>query len=371
MKNYWKYGCLLYLLLCHLSCIQEEMAVVQPTLGISVSIAPMELKGALQTRALFPLGPERENFIKTLSLLAFNKEGSHVIGNYDYYAFRQIASEKDPEGMQTVFEEAYGGNLTEKGTICAIANMSQEVLLNALKEKAEEGEGSGEVISLEKFKQLIIDLPYIQHRDSVGLLSTVYMFGYYEGELNPFPEKTHNIKISLGRILTRLDVSLSVDTSILEKDYAYAVRLLNTSRTAYIFPGEQSPKETVSDSYFYPVVLSQAPSTFYYYVGPHSANNKDEATCIEIAYGKNKTENGDLDTSAEENYKTVKVELCNEPPSMGENRNYWLNRNSIYHFSINLVQKTNRRSNNAFTYEPELSSTPTSIYEMEVKLDNL
>lgn len=369
MKQFWMIYGLLSLLCCLASCTEEE-ATESPRTGVSlsVSVAPMELKGEPQTRALFPLGPEDENMIKTLALLVFDQEGQHYIGNYDFYGFRSYTTADNPNGTLTAYEPQYSAGL-ERGTICAVANMPEEELLTALRNKASEGGGSS-IISLSQFKELTVELPYIQKADSVGLVSNIYMFGYYEGDLRPYEASGNepNISISLGRIITRLDVSLSVNSTIDRQNFLFAMRLLQTSRKAYLFPGERSPEETHDDDYFHPVQLSQNPYTLYYYVGPHSATGEDDATCVEIAYGKTANANGTLDVNANPE-RRVRIALCNEPPGT-VNRNYWLNRNSIYSLSIRLVRKgeeTTRSDDNGLT---RVSYAPDGTYVVEIDTDD-
>lgn len=360
MKYHLKHIGLCLLSLWFAACAhEEETPSPQTSPGIAVSVGAMELKGDLQTRALFPLGPEKENMIRKLSLLVFDDEGQHYIGNFDYYRYFPVADEESPNGKQTVYESEYGGNLPGRGTLCAVANISQEDLLDALRNKASEGGGSN-VISLQQFKELTVDLPYIENADSVGLVKEIYMFGYYAGELKPYPGGNRDITISLGRIITRLEVSLSVDEEVEKEAFSYAIRLGNTSREAYIFPGERSPEEMFTDGYFHPVQLTQAPVNYHYYVGPHSATTEDEATFIEIAYGK-ALKDGVLDVN-DPSTKMKQVALCNDPPGT-EGRNYWLNRNSVYQISIRLVGKKNNDSESS----PTRSTVEPGVYQVEVE----
>lgn len=363
MKNYWIYAGLSVLLSCHLSCTREvEMPERQPGSDVTISVAPMELQGTLQSRAAFPLPPERENLIKTLALLAFDQEGLHYIGGYDYYAFRPIADAEAPYGKLTVLENGYAGGLPQgtTGTLCAIANMSEEKLLTLLRKQ---GTSAGrQVIDLATFKQLVVDLPYIHKADSVGLVSDVYMFGYYEGVLNPYPnEKERKINITLGRILTRLDVSLSTEVEGLH----YRINLRNTSRKAYIFPGERSPEGTTDDPSFFPVTLSKERVSYYYYVGPHSAANAMEATCLDIFYGTETTSDGTLNWE-HESTKHVTVPLCNTPPGAAI-PNYDLDRNSIYNISINLVRKQQEQpAGNGITRGNGYEMLPGGVLQVEI-----
>lgn len=275
MKYNWKYlsGCLLMLLL--VACTQEETLPLQTPPGVAISVSAMErIDNHAQTRSLIPLKPEKENMIRTLSLLVFDDEGQHYIGHFDYYRYLSVADQTNPDGKLEVYEPEYGGTLTGKGTLCAVANMNQEDLLDAMKKKAAEGGGSN-VLSLEDFKELSVDLPYINHSDSVGLVKDIYMFGYYAGELKPYQgEEGKYVTISLGRIISRLNVALSLDEEVEKANLSFAIRLGNTSRKAYIFPGKRSPEETVTDSYFAPVELAQKPSQFYYYVTSYSNHRK-------------------------------------------------------------------------------------------------
>lgn len=345
------------------SCTQVEVPSQQTSPGIIVSVSAMEQIGDdLQSRASASLSPEKENMIRTLSLLVFDDEEQHYIEHIDYYRYYVVASKENPEGKLTVFEPGYSGNLSGKGVICAVANISSDDLLDAMRRKAAEGGGSN-VISLEDFKELSVDLPYIEHRDSVGLMDEIYMFGYYTGELNPYSDKNRYINISLGRIVSRMDIALSVDEEVDKAAFSYAIRLGNVYRKAFIFPGGNSPKEATLLWDFSSVKLTSNQSHFYYYVGPHTATKEEDATYIEIAFGKKLKEDGSLDIENKEN-KTVKVALCNDPPGI-ENRNYQLNRNSAYQISIRLVKKKNKDMETANSR----GIIGSGIYQVELDID--
>lgn len=361
MKYYLKYisACMLALFLA--ACTQDDALPPQTQSGISLTFNVIEMKGeTMQTRALFPLKPETENMIRTLSLLVFDEEEQHYIGHTDYYRYLEVADTDAPNGQLTVYEPQYGGNLG-KGMLCAVANMNEKDLLDALRKKAAEG-GGRDVINLNAFKELTVDLPYYNHADSVGLVKDIYMFGYYEGDLKPYESANRNITISLGRIISRLNLELSVDEDVAASGLQFAIRLGNTNRKAYIFPGNHPVELVETDPYFAPVELKPEPRQFYYYVGPHSFNTQNEATYVEIAYGKSLVykADGTLDTNQS---KTVKIEICNDPPGT-ENRNYQLNRNSTYQIAVKLVKKGGSSSKNTRT------SLTQGISLVELDVDN-
>lgn len=364
MKHYLKYGWLCSLLPLLFSCAEEESAEVNREAKVFVSVAPMELKGELegvQTRAFFPLRSEKENLVKTLSLVAFDEEGLHYIENENYYEFLQFFDADNPDGKQTLLIPAYTDKLQNEGTLCAIANMSRYDLIKALRDKATEA-GGKDVITLNQFKDIKVALPYIEKRDSVGLVRDIYMFGDYKGILNPYPGKEHYMKILLGRIISRLSLSLSVDPEVEAAGLKYFINLKKTSREAYIFPGDHSPDIQHDDPHFFPVSLSQEPLPFFYYLGPHSANNESEATTLEIAYGKDVYI--DSDGNISKNAKIASVALCNDPPGT-ENRHYWLNRNSAYYISIRLVKKNASAAEDVSTY----GTAPLEAYQVEIDMD--
>lgn len=345
----------LCLLLCAASCSSEKgLPENVPTDGrIVLTVTPPVLKGA-STRALSPLGPEIENPIKTLSLLVFDSEQLHSIEHSDYYHFYQIADADAPDGRLT-FETEYVSKLDPESdvTLCAVANMDRATLLEIMRQKV----GGGGSIGFDQFKELIVDLPYSHHPDSLGLVRNVYMSGYYVGKLRP--QGKEQVKISLGRIITRLNLSLSLSPELAEEsDMKYAVRMKNLSQKAYIFPGDWSPEKTYTYPTYYSVDLSEQPTTFYYYAGPHAAKSTEDATQIEIAYARNKVidDKGNLLSDV----KPVCVPICNEPPEMGPNRDFWLNRNSIYTIHIHLKKKGEKSS---------ITRNVEDYYEIEVDVD--
>lgn len=354
MKQIMEYAGLC-LLLCAASCSNEEVLTEDAPSGgrIVLTVAPPVLKGA-DTRALSPLGPEMENPIKTLSLLVFDNEQLHAIEHSDYYRFFQVADADAPDGQLT-FEAEYAGKLDPESdvTLCAVANMDRATLLEAMRQKV----NGGSSIDFNQFKELIVDLPYSNHPDSLGLIRSVYMSGYYAGKLKPTGNE--QVKISLGRIVSRLNLSLSLSPELAQgPDVKYALRLKQLSQRAYLFPGDWSPEGTYTYPTYYDVSLGERPSTFYYYAGPHAAENEAEATQIEIAYAQSEVINseGALLPDA----KVVSVAICNDPPEMGLHRDFWLNRNSIYTIHIHLKKKGEKSS---------ITRNVEDYYEIEVDVD--
>lgn len=278
----------------------------------------------VSSRASMPVQPEVENYIHSLAILVFDQELTHMIGDSRFYKYLNF-----PNGTTTIMMDRSEMPQRPASYYYLIANLPEETLLESIREIAD----NGNQISRNTFiRNMTVDIPYIPKRDSVGLISTTYMSGQYEGSLD---EGT--VDITMGRIITRLNVSLSLSASLEERDYGYAIRIVNVSRRAYVIPGESSPvDQEEDDTYLYPVELGTTPQTFYYYVGPHSADTPEEATGMEITYGK-KSPDGTFDTASAENLKVV-VPLCNTLDGSIPHA-YWLNRNSSYSISILLKEK--------------------------------
>ena len=317
-------GCFLLIVLAGCTANDPLISSEKEATTIRISAAPMIEINELKTRALFPVKPEVENYIHSLAFLVFDEEFSHIIGDDRFYRYLTF------ENATTTVSLDQADILQRTASYYyVIANIPEKTLLSLLQNIADRGSMISQKTFIEKLK---IDIPYIMKQDSVGLVNTTYMSGQHEGKLT---ESTVNI--TLGRIITRLNISLSISSGVESLDYGYAIRILNSSRTAYIIPGDSSPKEeTVDDPYRYPVELTTTPQTFYYYVGPRSATNEEEATNIEITYGE-KNDNGTFDPEATTN-QTVNVPLCNTWDSSVP-RAFWLNRNSIYNISILLKKR--------------------------------
>lgn len=296
----------------------------EPT-TIRISTTPMMQMNELSTRALFPVQPEVENYIHSLAILVFDEEFTHMIGDRRFYRYLTFTS-----GMTAVTLNRSDIPASTPSYYYLIANLPEEVLLDSLRSIADNGNQISRTTFIDNMK---VEIPYIMKRDSVGLIDVTYMSGQYEGALTG-----ETVDIMMGRIITRLNVSLSVDSGLESLGYGYAIRIVNSSRKAYVISGNNSPvNETEDDSYLYPVELGTTPLTFYYYVGPRSADSEEEATGIEITYGK-KDNNGDFDASAMTNRKVI-VPLCNTLDGTIP-RAYWLNRNSIYNISILLKKES-------------------------------
>ena len=315
-------GCVLSAVL--VACTAPEPVAPEAATTIRISTIPMIQVDDVSTRALWPVNPEVENYIHSLAILVFDEELTHMIGDARFYRYLDYSN-----GTTAVILDR--ADLPERSPsyYYVIANLPEQTLLNSLRGIAD----NGNQISRSTFiNNLIVDIPYIMKRDSVGLVSTTYMSGQHEGSLT-----SGTVNIEMGRIITRLNISLSISKGLEALGYGYAIRIVNSSRRAYVIPGNSSPvNDTEDDPYLYPVTLGTTPQTFYYYVGPRSADSPEEATGIEITYGKKGTD-GTFDPSSPTNEK-VTVPLCNTLDGTIP-RAYWLNRNSIYSISILLKKK--------------------------------
>lgn len=348
MKRHLKYfwGCLLLTVLAACTADTPLTSADNPEEAstICISTAPMMTMGEWQTRALSPVDPSVENYIHSLAVLVFDQELTHAIRNSSYYKYFTFSN----PGV-TVTLDKTEMPARSSSYIYIIANLPEETLVSKLRNIS----GGGNQITRSAFlNNMVVEIPYIMKMDSVGLVSTTYMSGQYEGKLD---EGTVNI--TMGRIITRLNVTLSLTEELEKLGYGYAIRLIRVRRTAYVIPGDSAPSDgTVDDNYLHPVDLSSTPMTFYYYVGPHSADSEGEATSIEITYGK-KGNDGKFDANASGN-KKVTVPLCNTLDGTIP-RAYWLNRNSSYNISILLKTKESPNTR---------SSTSTGEKEIIIEL---
>ncbi len=311
---------------------ERKLRVYTPvSVNIDMGVTPME-NNLIQSRAEEIMEPSLENPIRSLAIFQFDEEGQH--DRNLHYHYLNFVDDDTPTGVLTttlkdLTFDYLNGTTT---TICVVANVSPEEVSEFYEDcRIESGElGRIELFQLKEW-QLTFD--YVEQeeggKDTQGHIKEMYMFGYYEGKLK---EGSNDLKIILGRLVARLDITLeTVDESIQEK---VAYHLDNIVTKAYVFPGDKGGEVDDESQRFTTVfeagTLASAGTkvTRYFYVAGHSADKAEEATTLHLYYGNN--------VSSSDLTGGIKIPLCNTPPSETANPNYWLNRNSIYSFVIRI-----------------------------------
>ncbi len=345
---------------------QEEGAVVYPKLRIGVS----ELKMEAASRAASPMSPDHEKYVRTMALFEFDNEQWHEKGDFTYHFIDFVAGTVDGvAGVGNVQNTDFGivettldGIAFEartNGTLCVVANVTEDEVDDFYTDCMNDGGTYGN-ISLNQFKTWALPFDYEEstaegYDESVtGHLKNMYMFGYYEGPIDP--AGVGDISIDLGRLASRLDITVVNETgSAITKRLGY--HFDNVCSSAYFFPllsgvpptiqaglartvicaGEGDPVEGDPDFQIVPATFpDKATHTRYYYVAAHSAENFNEATKLHLFYDR-RIVNDDVSDDT----NSVKVPLCNVHPSEAANivNGYSLSRNTRYHFTIRLKKK--------------------------------
>lgn len=329
-------------LLLLVSCESAETAVdteARPT-TLRITTAPMAIIGEqvpYNTRAGQPLNPESENVIYSLAVLVFD-ESEGVLHKFDksnkYYKYIDLRDENGNGLLSTELPiDGLPVQPDEKYTICLIANLSEEQVMKIINDMMEDG-----TAFIHEFKEATVAIPYVAPDKADGQLETghvrdVYMFGYYQGEVFTHQE----ISITLGRIISRLEIAFTVDQEI-EQGMTFYMRMNNLESYAYLFPIGKSPEEYAPTGISRVSSLENKQYTLYFYSAPNGASTERNALSLEVWYGPKDLTNIEDITNETVHAGYAKIYLCNDQPEVA-NRNYQLNRNSVYRFNIKLIGK--------------------------------
>ena len=323
------------------------------TVRVTVSAGAMQGVG-VGTRAVTQLGPEMENTIKTLHIFQFDGEGQHRKEELKDYHFKQLQNEQmSPDGVLVADITDIALHPMPKTTIVFVANVGQELVDRFYQECADKTGSTYGNITLEQFKQWYVKLPYRKdykndygphevNRDQIdkeGLLTAIYMCGYYEGELNA----GQTLNISMGRIPALLDITFNIMDDI---EKSIGCHLTNINDVSYIFPHNEEytvgqnerfhihhPKQ---DGQTGPVIERGAVYHCYYYFGGHTTEKKEDATQLKIYYGtaydRFHVQGGD--TEGRHDHPSATLIISNQGQT--ESNRWGLNRNTIYRITVNV-----------------------------------
>lgn len=355
-----------------------EGSVVYPELAIGVS----QMNMVADSRAASPMSPDHEKYVKTIAVFEFDNEGLHVKGDNTYHFIDFVAGTVDGKtGVGDVHKTEYGivettlNGLTfeerSNGMICLVANITETDVDNFYNDYREDDQTYGN-ITFDKFKTWALPFNYVQStsnvydESTVGYLKDMYMFGYYEGPIEPATAGT--IRIDLGRLASRLDIVIVNETGgDIDKRLGY--HFDNVCHSAYFFPILSGMPPTIGSGLTRTVICAGenpvegdpefkiVPQTFpdkgvhtrYFYVAAHSAEGYSDATKLHLFYNRPIEDHAPDDTSI-----GVQVPLCNVHPSeAAEVKNgYSLSRNTRYHFTIRLRTKASATSRSVEYTQP-------------------
>lgn len=345
----------------------QEGSVVYPRLNIGVSSMDMQAV----SRASEPMSPDAEKYVKTIAIFEFDNEEQHIRGDNTFHFIDFTKGTVDGvAGVGNIHKTEYGIVETtldglsfeahSDGTLCLVANVTMLDVENFYDNYHTDGQSSDRT-NLTNFKKWSLKFNYVESTSDVydesttGHLIDMYMFGYYEGPIDPSTVGT--ISVDLGRLASRLDITIINDTkSEITKRMGY--HFDNACEYAYFFPIMSGMPPTIQaglartvicagdepvegDSTDYHIVPRTFPDkgvhTRYYYVAAHSAEGLNDATVLHLFYDRRI-----VDDVPGDNSNSVKVPLCNVHPLYADEvkNGYSLSRNTRYHFTVRLKSKS-------------------------------
>lgn len=369
--------------------VEDEPTVVYPEIHLGVS----EMTMTAVSRAAEPMSPDVEKYVRTIAVFEFDNEGIHDKGSQTYHFIDFVAGTVDGNtGVGDVEKTDYGiveTTLTDiafnsytDGTICLVANVTQEQV-KTFYDKCKESSGqSYGRMTLDQFKGWALKFDYEQATDgkydetTAGHLKVMYMFGYYQGNIDP--ATSGEIRVDLGRLASRLDITVVNETGEeLTKRLGY--HFDNVCSSAYFFPIKSGMPPTIGAGLTRTVICAgeqmegdaedlsekvqktfpdKASHTRYFYVAAHSATGQNDATQLHLFYDR-RIVNDDV----ADNTGSVKVPLCNVHPSEADHvpNGYSLSRNTRYHFTIRLKKSTASPANAPASRSVEYGEQPGEI----------
>lgn len=374
VHNIIRFVCAAALTLLSMACTtdnevipQEDVPTVYPKLSLSVS----EMTMIADSRSPVPMSPDAETYVKTVAIFEFDNEGLHNRDWNTYHFVDFLAGTVDGNtGVGDVEPSEYGVVESDlkgialkaysNGTVCMVANVTEQevdILYNDYRESPEQSYGR---LTFDKFTEWAMPFNYEEPGERVydetksGHLKTMYMFGYYQGSIDPaMPDK---IYIDLGRLASRLDITIVNETGAdITKRLGY--HFDKVCHSAYFFPmkkgtppsdGAGKSRTVICSGIGDPVdgdIHNAVPETFpaggvhtrYFYVAAHSAASYDDATKLHLFYDRRIVN----DNTTDDDHNSVSVPMCNVNPlhANGVENGYSLSRNTRYHFTIRLRSK--------------------------------
>lgn len=255
----------------------------------------LDLGCAPLTRADSPLIPDVENLIYDVWILQYDNMGLLIDAGTSH------ARTTDQGSLTaTVTTTLAIGNGC---TICVLANLDRE--------DSRASRVWPQTLNEFKTSTSVVDLAEDVKAANDGTLKDMPMFGYWEGDIDV---KTNNIQVSLGRMLTRINLVINNQTS----SACHITSFSNVSHKCYVFPNimhNPLPEDAYEDVTIGKQVAAGATAEMYFYMAPNFTSGAENATRLNI---------GDK-----------QVILSNGAPDSPV-RDYNLYHNSNYTFTINL-----------------------------------
>lgn len=202
--------------------VKDEPTVVYPEIHLGVS----EMTMTAVSRAVEPMSPDVEKYVRTIAVFEFDNEGIHDKSPQTYHFIDFVKGTVDDAlnvgdvkpteyGIVETTLKAIQFKSYTDGTICLVANVTQEQVNTFYDECKKSGQSYGRM-TLDQFKTWALPFEYEQaegdtyDETTAGHIKVMYMFGYYQGNIDP--DTSGEIRVDLGRLASRLDITVVNDT---------------------------------------------------------------------------------------------------------------------------------------------------------------
>jgi hypothetical protein len=282
---------------------------------VTLNVAAQPMEAEAETRATAPLVPDVENLFYDVWVLQYVKENNNYASLAKSHCYHLDADITTGRTKLTLPELSFLG---VESYICVIANRLNDgtapATVDDIFDSVVDANDAG-IFSNFQTTRVALSLPDI----NAGLVDRFLLCGYWEGT----PTANTAINIVLGRMMTRLNVTLENESST---DFSGTVQLLNASKMAYLFPSTEAgdlPDSAYTDELVDEEVsiAAGASVSLYYYTAPNFCSSEDYASKILIT---------------NDNKQGATIVLGTDAPGTS-NRDLNLYHNTIYNFTITLT----------------------------------
>lgn len=283
---------------CEQVRLDEDLETVEVTLTLS---------GAPLAKADSPLIPDIENLIYDVWVLQYDKMGLLIDKGTSHQ--RALSPGSLTATVTTTFAVGDGN------TICVLANLDRG---NASADRA-----WPQTLSEFKTSCNVADLSADIDAANDGTLTDMPMFGYWEGTIS---DEYNNIQVSLGRMLTRVNLVINNQSSSLKT----VTSISNVSKKVYVFPDVYHaalPEDAYAEISIGQDVAAGKTKELYFYMAPNFTEGPSENQSVDPNPFHKPTM---LHISGKD-----PVILSNGSPSDSP-RDYNLYHNSYYTFTLNV-----------------------------------
>lgn len=250
---------------------EEEEGVI-----VNLNVSSIESQEIGQMRSTSPLSPEKENLIYDIWVFQYDAQG--ILRERFTQRFRETAA----SGVLKLTPFSARLAPLKNCTVCMVANLNPGV----------ENPPAPWPGTWAQFLEAHTTISYSDIPGESGLPDIekgLYMFGCYHGDISGSAETPTVINIALGRMLSRLNLTVTNETGVNLSNFKVTIE--NVVTKAYFYPRTENPIFSTGDLTSFTSSLSSMDSktskTLYYYVAPNIDPASDEETRIKVESQKN------------------------------------------------------------------------------------